>query len=339
MNGAAVGRAIEQCALAIARLDARVSASSVTNAWALRAAWTGYARALQLHGVEIDEIDVFSWGTGVTIAGRPARSTVVDNYAAFPIWRARMAQRGRHWAEDLPFTPQRDTTPSAPSLLARTLDLLAQWVQNELALDAWLALPILLHRIGITERSLPCLVAGDARLMFGTRDSPALMRRLLHELCDRAEAGLQSLVAMENARTRALIALRDQHRPGALRELLAMLQAGPIQTPEAVSRHLGITLSGAGKLLQRAAHLGMVKEVSDRRSWRLYMTPDLAISLGFGTPPRGRPPRPPVALFTAPDSMLSAFDSEMAEWAQRFGSIALEEVYMAQDPLLAPQDE
>lgn len=335
LNGAGVGHAIEQCALAIGRLDARVSASSVTEAWALRAAWTGYARALQLHGAEIDEIDVFSWGTGVSIPKRPARSTLVDSYAALPIWRERMTQRGRHWAEDLPFTPRRDERSSSPSVLGRALDLLAQWLQAEPALETWLALPILLHRMGITQRPLPCLVAGDARLRFGTRDSGALMRRLLGELCNRAEAGLLSLDAMERARARALGILRDQRRPGALREFLALLQVAPLQTPEAVSRNLGLTLSGAGKLLQRAAQLGLVKEVSNRRSWRLYMTPDLAIALGFEAPPRGRPPRPPAAPATQTASFLSAFDSEMADWEHRFGPIAIEE---SSDPYEGPPD-
>jgi len=326
LSGADTGHAIEQAALAIGRLDARVSASSVAEAWALRAGWTGYSRALQLHGVEIDEIDVFSWGTGVLIPNRPARSTVVDNYAAFPIWRERMALRGRHWAEDLPFTLRRDEAALTPSYLVRAFDLLAQWLEAEPALEAWLALPILLHRTEMTQRPLPCLVAGDARLRFGTRDPAALMRRLLGELCDRAEAGLRSLVAMERARARALVILRDQRRPGALRELLAMLQIAPLQTPEAVSRNLGLTLSGAGKLLQRAALLGLVKEVSDRRSWRLYMTPDLAVALGFDSPPRGRPPRPPAAPAMAPAALLSAFDSEMAEWERRFGPIAIDGV-------------
>ncbi|WP_232280449.1 hypothetical protein [Sphingomonas sp. PAMC 26605] len=334
MSGAGVGRAIEQCALAIARLDARVSASSVTNAWALRAAWTGYARALRLHGVEIDEIDVFSWGTGVSIPKRPARNTLLDSYAAFPIWRERMAQRGRHWAEDLPFTPRRDEASSSPSLLVRAFDLLTQWLQAELALEAWLALPILLHRVGITQGFLPCLIAGDARLRFGTRDSGALMRRLLGELCDRAEAGLRSLDAMERARARALCILRDQRRPGALRELLAMLQVAPLQTPEAVSRYLGLTLSGAGKLLQRAAQLDLVMEVSNRRSWRLYMTPDLAVAMGFEARPRGRPPRRSAAIVTQPGSLLSAFDREMADWERRFGPTAVEEASdRCEDPL------
>lgn len=130
---------------------------------------------------------------------------------------------------------------------------------------------------------------------------------------------------MERARAGSLGILRDQRRPGALRELLAMLQVAPLQTPKAVSRNRGLTLSGAGKLLQRAAQLGLVKEVSDRRSWRLQMTPDLAVALSFEAPPRGRPPRPPVVPAMQSASLLSASDSEMADWERRFGPSAIDE--------------
>jgi len=66
--------AIASCTAAIARLDARISVSSVASAWRRRAAWSGYAKALQLQSAEIDEIDVFSWGCGIQIASRPLRS-------------------------------------------------------------------------------------------------------------------------------------------------------------------------------------------------------------------------------------------------------------------------
>jgi hypothetical protein len=52
--------AIAICSAAIARLDARISGSFVSKPWIVRAAWSGYAGALQLQGAEIEEIDVFS---------------------------------------------------------------------------------------------------------------------------------------------------------------------------------------------------------------------------------------------------------------------------------------
>ena len=66
--------ALASCTASIARLDARILVSSVGSAWRKRAAWIGYARALQLQSVEIDEIDVFSWGCELKIAGRALRA-------------------------------------------------------------------------------------------------------------------------------------------------------------------------------------------------------------------------------------------------------------------------
>src|SRR3546814_627275 len=83
--------AMASCSAAIARLDVGISVSSVASAWARRAAWSGYTRALQLQSAEIDEIDVFSWGCGLQIPGRPLRSTTVDLFDRFEVWATAMA--------------------------------------------------------------------------------------------------------------------------------------------------------------------------------------------------------------------------------------------------------
>src|SRR3546814_15145200 len=69
--------AMASCSAAIARLDVGISVSSVASAWARRAAWSGYTLPLQLQPAEIDEIDVFSWGCGLPIPGRPRRPPTV----------------------------------------------------------------------------------------------------------------------------------------------------------------------------------------------------------------------------------------------------------------------
>src|SRR3546814_13766032 len=79
--------AIASCTAAIARLDARIIVSPVANAWAMRAAWTGYARALQLQSTEIEEIDLFSWGCGLNIPGRPAIPCHVALFDRWDDWR------------------------------------------------------------------------------------------------------------------------------------------------------------------------------------------------------------------------------------------------------------
>ena len=63
-------RLIEHASVTIGALDNAVSQGFLGACWDRRAAWSGYARALQLQGVELDEIDVISWGCSVPIPGR-----------------------------------------------------------------------------------------------------------------------------------------------------------------------------------------------------------------------------------------------------------------------------
>lgn len=306
---------IERLALAVGRLDARISATSLAPVWMLRATWTGYARALQLMGAEIDAIDVFSRGCGLPLPDRAPRRTHGDDYAAFAPWQARLAVRGRHWAEDLPFSLPDDDRRARKPLIERAIDLLGQWLEKAPGIEAWLALPILLQRLGMTQAPLPCLVAGDRRLAHAP-DDRAARTRMMEEVATRAEAGLAALDGLTRSRTTALEAIAGEHRAGALARLLPVMLVAPVQTPEGIARKLGLTLSGAGKLLDRAARLGIVAEVSGRRSWRIYAMRDVAIELGLVRPSRGRP------VLVPPDDgvedAIAAFDREMAAFAERF---------------------
>ncbi|MEG3162864.1 hypothetical protein U1763_20375 [Sphingomonas sp. LB2R24] len=315
---------IERASVSIGRLDALVSASFVARAWTLRASWTGYARALRLQGVEIDDIDVFSWGSGVIVPGRPRFQTTIDHFAAFAPWRNQLDQIGRHWAEELPFRVTPVPVRSRLPVLRRALDLLTAFLQADPSIMAWLALPVLLHRLGLTEAPLPCLVAGDRQLLNASRerDRGAAVRRILRSLEAAAIAGRQSLKAIEDARAVSIVALVRERRPSSLARLATLLMVAPVQSPEAVARRLKLTLSGAGKLLARAAAVGLVVEVSGRLAWRVYVVPDLAITLGFVAAPKGRPAlRPGLPL---PDrdlaDILAQFDSELAAFDSRFPS-------------------
>ena len=95
--------AIASCTASISRLDARISVSSAASAWNRRATWSGYARALQLQSAEVDEIDVFSWGCGLQIPGRPLRSTTLDLFDRFDAWAAALADPDPlAWRDTLP---------------------------------------------------------------------------------------------------------------------------------------------------------------------------------------------------------------------------------------------
>jgi hypothetical protein len=314
---------LERASIAIGRLDGRISGSPVASSWNRRAIWSGYARALQLSGVEIDEIDVISRATGVHLAGRPLRPTLVDEFAMLEPWERELRARGRHWTDGLPFSADASRERgTCPSLLV-ALDLVSQYVRASAGPDGWLTLPLLLHRLGVTTTPLPCLVAGDQRMPHVTVDSGPMFRRVLTELRDRAERGYSQLIELEQHRQRSVGTTSKERGSSSMGDLARLLASDPVQTPAAVARSLGLTISGAGKILTRAEGSGMIIEVSGRRAWRTYMTPDVATALGYRPLSRARRvglAADGVLMDRALDQALADFDRQMAEFDQRFGS-------------------
>lgn len=311
---------IEEAALAIARLDGRISASPVAAAWRARAAWSGYARALRLQGVEIDEIDVFSWACGVPFPDRPRRTSHLDDFEAFAPWWASLdhASPGT-WRDALPFTPAIER--GLPVLLS-ALDITRQHALRDGTAAPWLALPATLKGIGATEAPLPCLVAGAKAFRLGRALPEETVRACLRDLTTAARHGLTLLDGLEAGQRRAARAILGERRPGALSRLVPLSLHLPVLSPVAVAERLGLTLSGAGKLLERAADMDVLHEVSGRATWKVYCAPDLAIAFGFREAPRGRPPSEPVSAPLDPDlaAVLASFDREMQAFDERFGS-------------------
>ena len=100
-----------------------------------------------------------------------------------------------------------------------------------------------------------------------------------------------------------------------------MLMQTPVTSPTRTARLLKIGVSGAGKLLRRAAALDLIVEVSDRHNWQIYMSRDLAIRFGFRSAPLGRPAAasPPSP---ALDEALRRFDAEMEAFEAETGLAA-----------------
>jgi len=308
---------------AIARLDARICASSLAPAWTLRASWTGYAAALRLQAFEMDEIDVISYECGLALPGRPPIETNADPFSALPSWQAHLAEKkGRHWREDLPFTfDLPDGWDNAPAL-ARALALVDAWARRDRSMGPWLGLPTVLRRMGITVAPLPCLIVGDAGQRLVSDLRPALLKRLLKQLARSADHGLVVLDRLERYVQRGAAALSLERRPGKLADLVRLSLAHPLLAGRNVAGQLGLTISGAGKLLERAASLGMLVEVSGRATWRAYVSADLAVTLGLVAPVRGRP------RLAATDSkpvreILASFDDEMHAISARLTKLGI----------------
>ncbi|EQB10338.1 hypothetical protein [Novosphingobium lindaniclasticum] len=313
--------AIADASSAIGRLDARISATVPAPAWHLRASWMGYARALQLQKFEIEEIDIISRECGLQLAGRPRLETAGAPLSALEPWRNRLAEEeGRHWREDLPFSFDLPTGWDEAPALARALALLDDWARRDRTITPWLALPMVLRRMGLTQRTLPCLVTGDPGQRFVQGDRPALLKRLLKQLRRSAEDGLTRLERLENAVQRSAAAISAQHRSGKLTDLGRLALTRPCLAARSLAPRLDLTVSGAGKLLERATRLGLLVEISGRGTWRSYVTPDIAVSLGLVAPMRGRPRLVPAPSPTL-DSVLAAFDAELAEFDTRIAGL------------------
>ena len=68
------------------------------------------------------------------------------------------------------------------------------------------------------------------------------------------------------------------------------------------------------ELWRELATTGLLVEITQRRSWRQFLTPDLAADFGYVRPKRGRPAKEPPPLPVNRDlaAVFDAFDSEMA---------------------------
>jgi hypothetical protein len=77
---------------------------------------------------------------------------------------------------------------------------------------------------------------------------------------------------------------------------------------------LGLTITGASKLLERGVGSGLLVEVTRRRSWRVFVAGDLAVAFGYASPQRGRPRlEPPPPADRSLRQVFDSFDEQMAE--------------------------
>lgn len=317
--------AIAACTAAISRLDARICVSPVAKAWAARAAWTGYAKALQLQSAEIDEIDVFSWGCGHALPNRPALPSHLDLFDRFDQWLADTRDTDPHrWRDGLPTAIGDPAAAAEHPPLIRALDMLRQLARIDPGITAWLSLPFALRDRGLSATPLPCLAGGAKAFRMKPRPNEADWLAVLRGLTSAAETGLERLHSLERGYRDAQRAIAAEYRPGALPTLLALIQHRPLLSPQSVADRLALSIAGASKLLDRAAAAGLLVEITRRRSWRLFLTPDMAIAFGYARPKRGRPASEPPALPPSRDlaAVFDAFDREMERVDRLLGHAA-----------------
>lgn len=304
------------CASAISRLDARILVSSVAPAWRRRAAWAGYANALRLQSVEIDEIDVFSWGCRLKIPGRPSLSSTLDPFEDFVPWQIALDDPDPFaWRDARPIASSEPAGASEHPVLVRALEQLRRDCRLDRSIIPWLGLPFALRDAGACATPLPCLAGGVKGFRLRKAGDQSDWLGVLNSLEAAARTGLERLHDLERIYRDAQRAIVAEYRPGALPRLLALTFFQPLLGPQAVANGLGLSVAGASKLLERAASIGLLVEIVERRSWRLFLAADLAVPFGFAQPKRGRPRSepPPLPADRAIAQVFDDFDRQMEE--------------------------
>ncbi|WP_454887773.1 hypothetical protein [Sphingomonas oryzagri] len=320
-------RSLARCTGAIAALNARISVSPVATPWRARAAWSGYTTALQLQGVETDEIDIFSLACGLRVPGRPLIGTHLDPLEELGGWQQALAAHdGAGWRDNLPTAIGEPADAREHPPLVRALDLVRQHAQVDKTLIPWLRTPVMLCGLGLTVTPLPCLTGGVKAFRLKRTLADTDWTAAFNSLSRAAEAGLERLDALEQLYRLGLRSLLDAYRPGALPRLLALSLSQPLLSPQAVADALGLSVAGASKLLERAAADELLVEITQRKTWRQFLTPDLAVQFGYAQPKRGRPRVTPPALPVSRDmaEVLDAFDREMADIDRKLASTRID---------------
>jgi len=161
---------------------------------------------------------------------------------------------------------------------------------------------------------LPCLAGGvkafRLKRTVGDEDWYAAMRSLEAS----ATANLARLHELEKLHREAQRAIVAEYRPGNLPALAALLHHRPLLSPQSLAELLGMSVAGASKLLARGVDCGLLVEITQRRTWRVFLSTDLAVEFGFAAPKRGRPRKevPPPPATRALVDVFEAFDREMA---------------------------
>jgi hypothetical protein len=199
--------------------------------------------------------------------------------------------------------------------LIRALDRIRQLARLDGGIAPWLGLPFALRDSKAASTPLPCLAGGAKAFRLKRTPQAADWLAAIRDLEARATAGLARLDVLERFHRDAQRAIVSEYRPGALPALLALIHHRPLVSPQSVSVQLKLSVAGASKLLERAQMAGLLTEITQRRSWRLFLTPDLAEEFGFVAPKRGRPPKEAAPLPHDRDlaAVFDAFDEEIAK--------------------------
>lgn len=301
----------------VTRLDERVRAHPLRNAWYRAEREIGMAHAVRAIRLHADVERIFAARIGAK--GLPRGDIALGDLDARARRWNRIAQRKGERdlralvARLVPSRGQGDLLGLAGQVAATlpqcaqavwTVDVDARSGDRHLrswspasghvdAADLALALPFALRRAGLCTVLLPGLV-GRLRA-FAREDGDTLAGLTLWSdaLADQAREGLARLAVLESHSLAAERALGAVRRPAALRRVLALsLQNWSLWAAQ-LARASRVDISSAWRTLEQAAELGLVVKVPMERRTRgdgtLYAAPPWLRLAGLISVRRGRP--------------------------------------------------
>lgn len=286
--------ATHKAAFALGRLSEAFNASHVAEAWAARSRIEAVIRLLHADGLGIDRDRVLRLSYDLPVPRRidiGSDAQVLEIIAFLDGGPASADREGAVAVEiaeaETEFGAGVDS--QNPELL---LGSLWRWLAaGRRPSVGHVAFVRCLAAAGMTPRPLGALAwpSGPAR-----QTERAWVDGSLARLVDAADGARRELAAL------ALAVADWRHRLGRRRRhsrmdvLIDAIAAMLVATPVSIARRLGLSLRGASVMLEELAELGVLVEVTGRKSWKAFVPSDLVISLpGNHARRREARPRPP----------------------------------------------
>ena len=277
---------------ALGRLYQAYTESPVAEAWAARSRVEATVRILHADGHGIDRERVLRLSHDLPVEGRIDSGNDAQVLQVIALLETRPQAADGTLARDVAET-EALLMPGAegkdPELLLRNL---RRWlVAGGRPAVGHIAFVRCLAAAGLTPGPLPALAPspGASRLS----ESAWLGSGLIH-LAEAADGARRELGALALAVAEWRQRLGPRRRNSRMEVLIQEVASTLVSTPASISRRLGLSLRGASVMLEELAELGIVVEITGRKSWKTFVPSDLTIS----APRRSR--RQPAPQRTAP---------------------------------------
>ena len=283
----------DKAALAVGALDGRLSGHPLAAAWACRRRLTAAVAGAAADGIKVDADRLVRLLVGLPMVrmidgGAESSALRVYDTVADPGTAAEMV---------MGFV----TEPS----IRGACRAVAEASENGLPRSSGhAAFGTVLHGMGLTEGVLVGVSPVGAGEALANLESSAV----------RGRRDLDTLSLNWTMWTRLLGKRRSTSRHLRVLAVVATMTAA---APAHVARLTGMTARGAAMLMEEMAALGILRELSDRESWKVFVCRDMPVGAGEGA----SPPMKPEVMVPDMGGLFGDVDRAMAAVSRRLSAI------------------